>query len=477
MLNTGEHKNGGQRGRSFKERILHIQMPHTYVLLTISLLMVVLLTYVIPSGEYDRIRDEVSGKMIVLPESFHYVEGQRPGLFDIFLSVYRGYVSAADILFLVVFAYGFVFVLNRNGTLQASVHALIRIIGNRTQLLIPIGMIVFGLLGSTLGIFEETYGLIPVFAGIMHALGYDSFVGGAIVYLGVATGFAAATVNPFSVGIAQTLAEVPLNSGLAYRIVVFIVFEAVTIWYVMRYAARIKADPSRSILYGCEEADTMAQGAAPEDTTLTWRRKLCLLIFLLTIVLLLFGTMRWDWYIDELSAVFLAMMFLADLAGGSGLNEIMLHFIESTKHVVPSILVIGFTRGILIVMQNAKISDTIVYMLSSALQASTPVFSAIGMLILQSLINFFINGSSSQATITMPIMAPVADIVGLSRQTAVLAYCFGDGFSDMFWPTNCSLECGLMGVPLNRWYRFITPLFFIMVGLQFFFMALSVYVF
>ena len=156
------------------------------------------------------------------------------------------------------------------------------------------------------------------------------------------------------------------------------------------------------------------------------------------------------WYIDEISSLFLAMMVVAGVVGGSSLNEICLTFIESTKSVVSSILVIGFTRGILIVMKEALISDTIVYYLSSLLDIGNPVISAIGMLFLQSIINIFINGSSSQATITMPIMAPVADIVGVSRQTAVLAYCFGDGFSDMFWPTNCSLECGLMGIPISK---------------------------
>ena len=183
------------------------------------------------------------------------------------------------------------------------------------------------------------------------------------------------------------------------------------------------------------------------------------------------------WYIDEISSLFLAMMVVAGVVGGSSLNEICLTFIESTKSVVSSILVIGFTRGILIAMKEALISDTIVYYLSSLLDIGNPVISAIGMLFLQSIINIFINGSSSQATITMPIIAPVADIVGVSRQTAVLAYCFGDGFSDMFWPTNCSLECGLMGIPLERWYKFITPLFLIMTILQVFFIALSVYVY
>ncbi len=459
-----------------KKSFIGWKLPHTYVILTIILLIVVGLTYVIPGGQYDRMVDPVSGKTIVLPDSFHFVEGNRPGFFDIFLSVSRGYVSAADILFLIVFAYGFVYMLKANGTLDAAVSALLKRMGSRTELLIPVGMILFGLLGSTLGIFEETYGLVPVFAGIMQVLGYDSLVGGAVVYIGVATGFAAAMTNPFSVGIAQTIADVPINSGVAYRAVIFVVFEAVSIWYVMRYARRVKQHPEFSVLYGCDEV-AQPEEQQGKETAFTLRRKLCTALFFGTVGVLLYGTTNLGWYIDEISSLFLAMMVVAGLVGGSGLNEICLTFIESTKSVVSSILVIGFTRGILIVMKEALISDTIVYYLSSLLSIGNPVLSAVGMLFLQSIINIFINGSSSQATITMPIMAPVADIVGLSRHTAVLAYCFGDGFSDMFWPTNCSLECGLMGIPLERWYKFITPLFLIMTGLQVFFIALSVYVY
>ena len=453
------------------------KLPHTYVILTIILLIVVGLTYVIPGGQYDRVVDPASGKTIVLPDSFHFVEGNRPGFFDIFLSVSRGYVSAADILFLIVFAYGFVYVLKANGTLDAAVAALLKLMGSRTELLIPVGMVLFGLLGSTLGIFEETYGLVPVFASIMLALGYDSLVGGAVVYIGVATGFAAAMTNPFSVGIAQTIADVPINSGVAYRAVIFAVFETVSIWYVMRYARKVKQHPELSVLYGCDEVVQPDEKQYDREIAFTFRRKLCTILFFVTIGVLLYGTTRLGWYIDEISSLFLAMMAVAGIVGGSSLNDLCLTFIESTRSVVSSILVIGFTRGILIIMQEALISDTIVYYLSSLLDIGNPVLSAVGMLFLQSIINIFINGSSSQATITMPIMAPVADIVGVSRHTAVLAYCFGDGFSDMFWPTNCSLECGLMGIPLERWYKFITPLFLIMTALQVFFIALSVYVY
>lgn len=458
-----------------RERLSRIKMPHTYVLLTGILLCVVVMTYLIPAGEYDRVLDAASGRMVVLPDSFHYIQGKQPGLFGVFLALQRGYVSAADIMFLIVFAYGYVYMLTENGTLNRAIRFLTRKLGSRTHLLIPVCMFLFGVLGATLGIFEEVYGLISVFMGITVALGYDAVVGGAVVYVGVATGFAAAITNPFSVGIAQSIAELPISSGLWYRVVIFLVFQSAAVWYVMRYAKRVKADPTRSIIYG--EQAAVPPAPAEDGGEMTLRQKLCLLLFFVTIGVLLYGTSAWGWYVDEIAAWFLMMMVVTGIAGGYSATEICKSFIESTKSIVPSLLVIGFTRGILITMQEAMISDTIVYGLSKLLGSGNKALAAMGMLFLQNVINFFITGSSSQATITMPIMVPVADIVGVGRETAVLAYCFGDGFSDMFWPTACALQCGLMGIPLNKWYRFMAPLFLIMVVLQTAFIVISAYLY
>lgn len=447
-------------------------MPHTYVILTIILLTVVALTYLIPAGEYDRVLDPVSGKMVVLPESFHFTEGIRPGFFDIFLALQRGYVSAANILFLIIFAYGYVYVLIDNGTLNSLIHCLIRAMGKHTSLIIPVSMAAFGILGSTMGIYEEVYGMVPVFVGIAVALGYDVIVGGAIVFVGIATGFAAATTNPFSIGIAQSIAGVPMFSGLGYRLLIFAVFQFASILYVMWYAKKVKNHPEQSVLYG-EKTDTLPTHKI-EDGAMNLRQKICLSLFVFTIGFLLYGTMKMGWYIDEIAAMFLMMMIITGAVGGYGATKICKTFIKSTQSMVSSMLVVGFTRGILLTMQDAMISDTIVYYLSGMLSGRSPYFSSAGMLAIQNVINFFITGSSSQATITMPIMTPVADLVGVSRQTAVLAYHFGDGFSNMFWPTACALECGLMGVPINKWYKFMTPLFCIMMTLQVIFILISV---
>lgn len=453
----------------------NVKMPHTYVILITILVIMTILTHIIPAGQYQRVEDPVSGTTVVVPDSFEFVDIEAPGFFDIFLALQRGYVDAADILFLIIFAYGYVYMLIDNGTLNALINGLIRMLGRRTFLIIPVGMTAFGVLGSTMGIFEEVYGLVPVFAGIAVALGYDVIVGGAIVFVGVATGFAAATLNPFSVGIAQSIAGVPMFSGLLFHAAVFVVFQTAAILYVMWYADRIKKNPEKSVLWG-EKTDILPAYERREEP-MTVRQWICILMFLGALGMLLYGTTQLDWGINEIAAMFLMMMIFTGIVGGYGATRICRTFIESTKGMISSVLVVGFTRGILLVMQDARIADTVVFYLSQLLSGQSRVVSSVGMLMIQNVINFFITGSSSQAAITMPIMAPVADLVGVSRQTAVLAYMFGDGFSDMFWPTACALECGLMGIPISKWYKFMTPLFGGMIVLQVLFIIISVYVF
>ncbi|MGB6129152.1 MAG: YfcC family protein [Psychrilyobacter sp.] len=451
------------------------KMPHTYVILSGLLILVSMLTHIIPSGHYDRVKDLATGKMVVVPGSFIFAPGKTPGFFDLFLNLQRGYVDAADIMFLIIFAYGFVYMLIKNGTLDAFLGALIKVMGDKIHWLIPISMLTFGLLSSTMGIYEEVYGLIPVFIGISLALGYDIVVGGSIVFIGVVTGFAASTLNPFSIGIAQGISGVPMFSGITYRIVIFIICEIVSISYVMWYAHKIKKDPTKSVVYGLElETLHMKDISELKNMKVTHRQKLCLFLFILTIASLLVGTTKWGWYINEIASMFLMMMIIVGLVGGYTPTQIAKTFIESTKTMVPSMFVVGFTRGILFIMKDAMISDAIVFYLVRFLEGQGKIFAAMGMLGLQNIIHIFITGSSSQATITMPIMAPTAELIGLSKQTAVLAYQFGNGFSNMFWPTACALECGLMGVPLNKWYKFVAPLFGITVILQIIFMIIAV---
>ena len=404
------------------EKKKRFKMPHAYVIIFIMTVITAILANIIPAGTFDRVED-ASGNSVVVADSFHHVDKIGCSIFDMFKSFQIGFEDSAQIIFFIIFAYAFVYVLLKNGTFDALVGSVLRKVGNRIELIIPVCMILFGLLGSTMGMFEETYGLIPVFISIAMALGYDAIVGGSVIYLGVAVGFAAATINPFTIGIAQEVAGVKMFSGLGYRILCFVVFMGISIWYVWRYARRIQKDPTKSYLYG-EKIETLECASREEmmEIKMTTTHKLSCLLFVFTIGILLYGTIKLGWYIDEIATLFIIMTIL------SGLVQII---------------------------------DTVVYWLATMLQHFRGMASAMGMLFAQNIINFFIPSGAGQALITMPILAPVGEMVGVSRQVSVLAYQFGDGFSNIFWPTSVFMMCGIMRLPINKWYRFVTPLFLI----------------
>ena len=277
----------------------------------------------------------------------------------------------------------------KNGTFDALVGSVLRKVGNRIELIIPVCMILFGLLGSTMGMFEETYGLIPVFISIAMALGYDAIVGGSVIYLGVAVGFAAATINPFTIGIAQEVAGVKMFSGLGYRILCFVVFMGISIWYVWRYARRIQKDPTKSYLYG-EKIETLECASREEmmEIKMTTTHKLSCLLFVFTIGMLLYGTIKLGWYIDEIATLFIIMTIVSGLVSRFTPSEIADIFIEASKEMMYGALLVGISRSIAVIMENAQIIDTVVYWLATMLQHFRGMASAMGMLFAQNIINF-----------------------------------------------------------------------------------------
>ncbi len=435
------------------------KMPHTYVIIFAIVVLAAVMANVIPAGEYDRIVD-AAGNTVVVADSFHWVEKVGCGFFDMFVAIQEGFIDGGQIMFFIIFAYAFVYMLIKNGTFDAVIGALLRTVGDRIALFIPVCMLVFGILGSTMGLFEETYGLIPIFVSIGVALGYDAIVGSSIVYLGVAVGFAAATINPFTIGVAQQVSGVPLFSGIEYRIFCFVIFMGVAMIYVWRYAQKVKKNPEKSILYG-EKLDLIEVGSREElmSKSFTTVQKISCVLFVFTIGMLMFGTLKLGWYINEIAALFIIMMIVVGLVSGFSPDQIAIYFIESAKDMMFGALIVGLSRAIPVILENAKIIDTIVYYLVSLLTNFHGYLSALGMLFVQNIINFFIPSGGGQALVTMPILAPVAEMVGLSRQIAVLAFQFGDGFSNIFWPTSVFMMCGIMRIPVDKWYKFVTPLF------------------
>jgi len=349
---------------------------------------------------------------------------------------------------------------------------MLRKLGDKDHLIIPFFMILFAIGGTTIGMFEETYGLIPAFMIIAVTLGYDRIVGGAIVFVGVATGFASAILNPFTIGVASSVAEIPLIQPklTAMRIITFVLFLGLSMTYTMHYAKKIRKDPTKSILYGDPNALAGLENVKSRDEVIsmpfTREQRLSLAGFVLLIVALAYGIVVLGWYLTELASLFFVFMVVTMFINKLTLTEMGDMFVAGCKSAMFGAMLVGFARAISVVMDQGQVIDTAVNYLANVVGTLPTSISGVGMLAVQNIVNFFIPSGSGQAVVMMPIMAPLSDLVGLSREVAVMAYQFGDGFSNMFWPTAVATECGIMGIGMDKWYKFITPLFGMMFLLQ-----------
>ncbi len=444
-----------------------IEMPHAYAIIILIILLCVVLTWILPAGSFERVYNAELDRELVVPNSYSPVDSSPVGPWGFFRALYAGMINASEIIFFIIFATAYVFLLMKTGALNALVGSILRILGNKDYLLIPIFMLLFGIAGTTIGVYEEIYGLIPAFIVIAISLGYDRIVGGAMIFVGMATGFAAAILNPFTIGIASAIAGIPLMGTkiLIFRIIVFCVFMSLSIGYVMWYANRVKKDPAKSYLYGVPEKllnkDILSRDqliALPFNN----RQKITLFGLLGLIFAIGYTVSVYEFYLEELAALFIIWFFITGIINKLKPGDIADSFVESAESAMFGCLLVGLSFSIEVIMSSASVIDTAVLYLSTLVDKLPSNISAIGMLVVQNLINFFIPSATGQAAVVIPIMAPLADIVGLSREIAVTAYQFGDGFSNMFWPTAVAVECGIMGIGMDKWYKFITPLFVMM---------------
>jgi len=447
-----------------------LRIPNTFVLIFSLLVIVALMTWIVPGGEFDRV--EVDGKTRVVPGTFQSVESQPQGLMEILSAPIKGFVDVADIIVFVLFVGGAFTVLQRTDAINAVIRRLAEA-HKRSKiirvLLIPIFMLLFSLGGAVFGMAEETIPFVLVFVPLSMALGYDSIVGAAIPFVGSGAGFAGAFINPFTIGIAQGIAGLPLLSGMEYRIIVWFITTTVAILFVSIYAARIRKDPKKSPVYEIDKKTRATlsienDGLDANSFSITKRQKASLLVFLVAMILLVYGVLVWHWYIVEIAALFFGMGILIGIVGGLKANDITGGFEQGAKDLVGTAMIIGLARGIKIVAEDGLIIDRMLNFMSQAIDGLHPVMSAQAMFIFQSFLNFFIPSGSGQAALTMPIMAPLADLVGVARQTAVLAYQFGDGFTNLIIPTS-AVTMGILSlakIPWEKWAKWIFPLILIL---------------
>lgn len=445
------------------------QLPHVFVILFFLVAVAAILTWIIPAGQFDYEAVDVNGTVrnLVVPGSFHYVDDGAPAtLIDFLGSFHRGLISGADVMMLIFIVNGAFSMVIKTGAFNSMMGGLLRKFGGKEKFLVPIFFLFFAICASLFGMWNDFNGLIPIMVGMGIALGYDAMFGFSIILLGIGVGFAAALMNPYTIVVAQSIAGIPIYSGMGVRIAIFVVFSAVAIWWIFRYGKRIKADPSRSLMAG-EESPFSFDKEELKKLPMGKKEIATFLVILVSLVWIFYGFLKQGWGNTQLTGVFLLMGIVVALIYRWNADKIAKEFINGCKDIVFGAMIVGVAKAVLIIMQDGKIIDTIIYFLSSQLEGLPTVISAVGMLVIQTFINFVIPSGSGQAATIIPLMAPLGDLMGLTREVTVLAFQFGDGFSNLLWPTaNIAIGCGIAGVPLNKWWKFFLPLFGIFFAIQ-----------
>lgn len=443
-----------------------------FVLIFSILVLVAGLTWVVPGGTFERTKKETPAgtREIVVPGTYRELPAVRQTPWSVLKAPVVGFVKSAEIIGFILLVGGAFGVLNETGAIIALLMWLTRKTGaGRARLaIIPALMFMFSLGGALFGMAEETIIFVMITVPLAVAIGFDVITGIAIPFVGSQAGFSAAFVNPFTLGIAKGIAEQPLETGKGYRIFCWFVITGVCAGFVTWHAWRVSRDPSRSPTPELDEEwrtrlvsrnDAPGAGAAagaPKEGIST-RQALVVVIFLGSMVLLGIGALAWGWYIVELAGLFLGMSIVAGLVGDLGPGKMADAFVAGAKDLATAALLVCFSRAILVVAEDGRIIDTLLHWVSAGLEGFGPIWTTEAMYAAHTFINFFVPSGSGQAALTMPVMVPLADLTGVSREAAILAFQFGDGLTNMIIPTNAVL-IGIVSVArldYAVWFRWM----------------------
>jgi uncharacterized ion transporter superfamily protein YfcC len=425
------------------------------VLLFGMIVLAQILTYVLPSGTFER--EEHDGHEVVVADSYHRIEdAPRLAWYHLFMAIPRGFAAAEGIIFFVFIIGGAFGVFRATGAADALIAFLLQRMGHMPAVLVGGGIFMFAAGSSTIGMAEEYLPFVPVLLALSLGLGFDAVTAIGILCVGYSVGYGVAIINPFTVFIAQDIAGLQQGSGMAYRLALSGVFLLVGFDHVWRYARRVRQDPARSLVHDIEAP---VPTVTEQHDGLRGTHVLSLVAILITLGVLIYGLKTHGWYLVEMGALFLGLALVLGATGRLGVDRTARAFCVGTAELTTTALLIGFARSIQIVLDDGHVVDTIIHAIAQPLRSLGPSAASVGMFFVQSLCNLFIPSGSGQAYVTMPIMAPLADLVGVTRQVAVLAYQFGDGFTNILVPTNAVLVgiLAMARIPYERWLRFILP--------------------
>lgn len=429
------------------------------LILAVILLIAAIATYVLPAGSFDRVPNEATGYDMVAVDSFHLTEKNPVGIFDLFVSLTLGLQNAAYVIFFLMIIGGMIRVVESTGALHAGPSNVVIKLRGRELLLIPVCIFLFGLVASTAACCEEYLAFVPLMYVVCVAAGFDSITAVALLFCASAVGYAGGITQAFTVGVAQSIAGLTMFSGMGLRVVVFLVLATVTSIYMMLRAHRLKKHPELNEMAAIDRkhADQLDLAAVQP---LSGRQIGVLVIFAASFIAVAFCVIKLHFYIDEMSGIFLIAALLVGVVAKIKPNEFIDLFVEGCRDLLFAGLIIGMCNAVTMVLSDAGVMDTIIYTVGNMLTGLNTRVSACGMFFLQDLLNCLIPSGSGQAAITMPFMAPLSDILGVSRQTSVLAFQLGDAFTNVITPTSGELMAALAicHVPYKKWLKFMAPL-------------------
>lgn len=433
--------------------VTRFSLPHPLILLLGCLVVAAAASWILPTGQYDRRDDPVTGRQVVVAGTYHAVPRQPVGPFDTVVAIPKGMADAATVIFLVFLVGGAFTVVDRTGALRWGVDWLVRHLRGRGALVIPVVTLAFATAGALEHLQEEIIALLPALLVLTRGFGMDALTAVSISFGAAAVGAAFSPIDPFQVGIAQKLAGLPLLSAALFRMAFMVPALGLWIWGTLRYTARTRV----------RQDQTKVAVSAPLDA----RKGIVLPLIVITFAIFIYGVLKLGWDFEQMSALFFVMGAVAGLIGGLGVGGTTQAFLEGAASMTFAALLIGFARAIYVVLDQGRIVDTLVHGLFAPLGHLPVALSAEGMIAAHTLIHVPVPSVSGQAVLTMPVLVPLADLLGLSRQVAVLAYQFGAGLCELLTPTNGAMMAILAaaGVRYEDWLRFTVPIALLLYAL------------
>lgn len=460
----------GNKQEQNPDELLASRFPTAYTVLFLLIAVIAALTWIIPAGQYERVMSEEIDREVAVPGTYQIVEPNPQGFVDVMLAPTAGFydpdsyaANAIDVALFVLFLGGFLGVVNATGAIDTGIRSVMQRLEGREIWMIPILMVLFAIGGTTYGMAEETLAFYIILIPIIIAAGYDAVTGVAIILIGSGIGVLGSTINPFATVIASNAASIPFTDGLLLRMVLLIGGLVICIAYVMRYAARVKADPARSVVARQLDAHRQVFLSRQDDkaaVALSVTQKIVLIIFALTFVVMIWGVSSQDWWMADMGALFLGAAIVIGLVGRLGEKRLTGSFVDGARDLLGVALVVGLARGIVVIMEQGMIADTILHSAENSLGGLSELAFINLMFWIEVGMSFFVPSSSGLAVLSMPILAPLADFANVNRDLVVTAFQSANGLVNLINPTFAVVIGGLAiaRVSYDRWLVFIWPL-------------------